>query len=248
MKHIAIVFIISLLSALSLSLVACNKPTPPPEPGPDPVVNVQIIKDGTDSNGYTIIYPDGKADERSRAMQINSLVYSIVGGDRSDYMPKADKQAEASAYEILIGDTNRDISKALAAEVNAKPEAFRWGIAVDGSSIALYAANNESWDMLLEAFTAYVKDDSLIVAGDLHRIETMSQEVYDQLQVELSNKRHAEEIFALQELIATLRKGNFYGSTKRYAWADVKDQVKKPPPKINPVVIRFNMIRATSLI
>ncbi len=233
-RTVKLVGLLVLLAILTLCLVACNEPTPPPTPGPGTVSDLEIFKDGTNPNEYTIIYPDGKANVRSDAMDVNGLVYSILGGDRNDYMPISDAQAPVSAYEILIGETNRELSKELAAKVNANTEAFRWGIAVKGNSIALYAADSIAWDMCFKAFTEYVTGDSLIVASNLYRIEVLSQEDYDQNQVDIKNEKNKEEIEELQSLIAAFREGDFYGSTKRYAWADVKDQVEKTTTEDKP--------------
>ncbi len=221
------ILVAALLAFLVLSFAACGEepPTPPPPPGPDPdptpLTEVVIFKDGEEMNKYTIIYPAGDAEAHAAADEIGRICRDVIG-----YAPyRKTDSTSVGEYEILVGETNRPVSQTLAAEVDAIGEENAWGFRVDGSALAIYAVGDLGW----ERCHAYLKDtlidgNDLVLSGTYAYTSCITAEELEEIRAEEAAKIEAQ-IQQLRDAIVQMPIENFYGSTRRYSWNSVKDQV-----------------------
>ena len=143
MKKILIYILI--LALVITGLVSCNQ-TPPdtsktPESTPklpdetDPIVETDPVIDfahinGVDISEYTIVYSNDSLDYNQRAAKyIKNQIKERTG---VNVALKADT-AKESTYEILVGETNRQLSK----ELDADTEGFEFAITASDTKIAL---------------------------------------------------------------------------------------------------------------
>ncbi len=212
-----------LLVVLLLSFAACGDEPPTPDPVPTPLTDVVIFKDGVNANGYTIIYPEGDPDAMIMAVDIGNICESVTG---VSFEPKSDESIPAGAYEILVGKTNRPVSQTLAAEVDAMSEESKWGFRIDGSSLAIYAVGDFAQDRCCSYLqnTLIVDGKDLVLSNTYAYTDRIAAEALEALRAEETAKIEAA-IQTLSTAIVQLPIENFYGSTRRYSWDSVKDQV-----------------------
>ncbi len=250
MKHsivriVCLVLSVALLAVGVSALVACGEtPTPPSVP------SVQFFKDGAAIEGktYVLIYKDGDSGAQKMANELNNAIRGAIGirlEVKSDQEP-------VGKYEILVGATNRDISKKLTSDIAKQPEGdFVWGYYVDGSSLAISAKTPETWSTGLLTDNAWtrclayfsktlVRNGSLSLKGNLRLLRTLTEAEHAEELAALEEERRQEELKAEQERLEAQEKelekllpllssefsiSDFYGSDKRYSWQEVKNEV-----------------------
>ena len=151
-----------LLITLSIvfSLCACQTPdvqtptpdttpaaTDPPTPIPQPEIN------GVALSEFAIVYAEGGTDYAKRAaLYIQSEILSRTGLQ----LPLIDDLDEARAHEIVVGETRREISKALV----ATGESSEFAILANAGSVALEA------DYFVIAAAAYYFIETYVPTDD----------------------------------------------------------------------------------
>ena len=108
---------ILILLAMLLSAVGCVKPS-------------KSFLNGVNLNEFTIVYSEDDADYSMRAAEyIKDQIYQRTKVN----VPVIEDSEPATQHEIVVGNTNRDIS----AKLDAETEGLQFSILADGSHIAL---------------------------------------------------------------------------------------------------------------
>ena len=126
-----------LLLAMLILAVACGDKKDPTEEETTKPVDPGAIVAGDDGCVFTIIYPTKWTDEEyNGAKKIGDALkekYQSSPAVKSDSLGAAD-----GAYEILVGNTNREESAKAVADLNE----YGWAITVIGNRIVINAKNN----------------------------------------------------------------------------------------------------------
>lgn len=244
-RIVCLILSIAVLTVGVSTLIACGEtPTPPSVP------SVQFFKDGAAIEGkpYVLIYKDGDTGAQKMANELNNAIRGAIG---IRLEVKSDKEP-VGKYEILVGATNREISKKLTADIAKKPDGdFVWGYYVDGNSLAISAKTPEAWNAALLTDNAWtrclayfrttlVRDGSLSLKSNLRLLRTLTEAEHAEELAAIEEERRQEELKAEQERLEAQEKelekllpllssefsiSDFYGSDIRYSWQMVKDEV-----------------------
>ena len=200
----------ALLSLAAVLFASCGKATPPP-PTPLPIVE----------NGecaFVIVYESGSTEARKQATALRSLLREAYGVALT---PVSDEEAPAE-HELLIGQTNRPLSSRLKNSL-AKGEDgdHLYGIATDGSSLALYANTQVGWDKcFLLLRESYMEEDALVALANVTKVRHLTKAAYEreleQLRAEEEEKLRLEREARIEELktaVAAFRPFMFGGTT-----------------------------------
>ena len=122
----------------------------------DGAETVYVVKDGATS--YKIVYAVEDAVSQHAAVELRSII--VMSYMDSGAIGYGNDTVAETAFEILFGKTNRQLSQDLAAKVDEKNTGKNlvWGYAERDGKIAFYAtsteARNRGFDEFLEILTA----------------------------------------------------------------------------------------------
>lgn len=229
------------------ALVACGE-----TPAPPTVPSVDFFKDGALIEGktYVIVCKDGDNGAKKMANELNNVLRGVLG-DRLEVKTDAEPVTQ---YEILVGETNRELSKKLIADINKKNEAdFVWGYYVEGSTLAIYARTPETWsaDLLTDSAwtrcldyirSTLIRNGTMSLKSNLRLIRTVTEAEHNEELAAIEEQRLQEELKAQQERLEAQQKevdkllpllssefdiSDFYGSDIRYSWDMVRAEVER---------------------
>ncbi len=203
-------FLALLLLACALCLLAACTDKPPVTPE---IPDMTIIANG--ATEYTIIYPTGSSQWNKRAADLSTLLSQT--GVRVQI---ADTMHATGDKLLYVGPAGHDLSVRLQTYLVGEAEDSLWGIAADGSAVAVYADSADSWERCLAYIqTTYLTDttfvipqvlwDLQIVTAEQKRAEQIKKE-NDTMQDELT--AYAQRIQALKDKIAAFAIADFGGS------------------------------------
>ncbi len=179
----------------------------------DEAETVEII--GAEGSDYALIFAaDARQYDQTVASELSNKVRKASG---VIIRAKADTTSETE-LEILIGDTNREFSKALLEAIRAygsSDEIFVWGYAYSGGKLAYTANCDTAFSLGAEDFLSLISEDgTLSVPSDLWVICTKSVKEYeDEIRAEEEAKKQ-EYINSLLEINAAFTDDQF--NTDKY--------------------------------
>lgn len=157
---------------------------------------VDIVKDG--KSNYAIVFSasDAFQTDADLAKELSTQIRRNYGATVR-YRP--DESTNEGDFEILIGETNRDFSAIIAADVARLTEDGNlvFIIAESDGKLACIANSNEAYAKASEALFDLLGEESFTVSEGLYVSFTMTREEYDQ---EIADKEAAEKEQKLQEL------------------------------------------------
>ena len=189
MKKNVFKVLLSLFLVLStvVTLAACRKGNEPENTEP---TMEYLIKDGI--GDYIIIYGASNTVGGRHAYSLNGELAKVTGHQLTF---KMDTEAEIKT-EILLGDTNRQLSKDLKASVEdgARSDSHLWGFAYRDGQFAFYYNSTFAFERGLEEFKAlFLKDGALVVSSDTWKKAELTLADYNQWLAEEEAKLKAEE-------------------------------------------------------
>lgn len=188
MKIFKIIAVV-LLAALCLVLASCNSGDGPAdttpadttpvieETTPAPAVMITLAQDG--QSEYTVLRSD-KADDGE--ISLFSAFYAQlcqVTGCNFEFTEAISKvEPDAAAYEILLGQTNRPESQALAEKLTAAGGA-RFGISMSENKLAVVGSTTyQTYRALDYLLTSFVKEGTLALERGFEYISEDSGKAY----------------------------------------------------------------------
>ena len=195
-KLLCMGMVITLLLVGVLALVACGGA--PSTPTPPTAKTITFTKGG--ETEYVFIYKDGDTAMLRMARSIVGDLVALTGIDRTavKILPDSD-EVETNGKEILVGETNRKLSKEQTSFINEETEDFRWSIATDGTRLSLNANSTTGWEKLREELATMVKGDRLSAKQNYKK---NSEYLYADYLADLAEK----EAIQLEELRQELNK------------------------------------------
>ena len=188
--------IFALVLTFCFGLSACKK-NDPTTPSGDPTTE-HIVKDGV--SDYVIIFSQNTNKGGSYAYAINAELGVLPGNKTLPF--KSDAETEG-AKEILLGDTNRQLSKDLKAdlEANTAADSIVWGFAYRDGKFAFYFNCQEAFDRGIKEFKSkFIKDDAFTVSTDTWvRSEVTQADIQAEIKAE-EDRLKAEEIAKREEV------------------------------------------------
>lgn len=185
MKKRRFFLLLCLVAALAASVLAgCGKTDDPPVT--DKGHKLTVTADG--ESNYAIVYPEGNVTAQKMATTFTNFLNATTG---VRIKPVSDTEPEGT-YEILIGPTNRALSSALRAKIEAmNSEDNNFGLMGGGESIALYANTTVGFEKLLDRIgKTYISGTSFSVNSKVEDVRTFTKAQYEK---ELADKAAAEE-------------------------------------------------------
>lgn len=175
--------------------------------------NVDLLSEGT----VTII-KDGKTDFRIIfSGDSSTLDQEFAASLRSDFRSRfgvnirsvSDSTVETD-YEILIGNTNRALSKELIDILNVHRDGDNlvWGIMYKDGKLAYAASSEDAFSVGQKDFLALVGEVEFAVSDNLSLLFTMTQDEYKQFLKEEQDRIEAEKDAERQKRIEELKKLN----------------------------------------
>jgi hypothetical protein len=187
-----LVFMLLLALCLGLCLTSCGKTkqpaatTTPPDTTPSevPTVYVDVVKDG--ATAYQLVQP-----ARSSFQGVSTVAFSIyeaVSRIGASIPILNDAKAEKE-LEILVGDTSRAASKAIADRVAAEASelSFYYVVAETDGKLVLYANDSAAYPFLGKYFIeTYVKDGAIRIPEGCFDLQSMTWVAYQEYLDELA--------------------------------------------------------------
>ena len=162
-----------LLALLILAFTACNKPEDE-EPK-------EVTLGESGAFGYTVVYgTNNNLGTRWATGAFKNFVYQKFG---VDIRPVNDSTIEV-ANEVLIGDTNRQLSSDLkeAAMAGHTADDDVWGFGYRDGKLAVYANSQGAFDRAMAQLEAdYLKDGKLVIPTDLWTFDVFTKAEKDEI-------------------------------------------------------------------
>ena len=197
-KLLCMGMVIALMLVGVLSLIACGGEPSTPKP---PAAKSIVFTRGGETE-YVFVHKKGDNAMLKMARSIIGDLAALTGINRASIQIIDDSaDVETNGKEILVGETNRNLSKDQITYLNEETEDFRWLIATDGTRLALNANSDIGWDKLREQLGTMVKGDRLTVKQNAVQ---KGEYLYTQYQADLDAKEAAK----LEELRQELNKKN----------------------------------------
>ncbi len=218
-KHKKSILLSSLLVLvlLAASLVAfTSRDTKKAEESHDLMLNLiseeaeQVVIASESGTDFALLFSsDSVSADQELANTLETTVYTLYG----IRMHRAiDTATEETAYEILIGDTNREasaeFSKAVLATLDAE-EDFVWGYAYINGKLMFTANNAIAYQIGGKEFVEYLTDCDFTVPSDLCVFGYKTRTQYDLELKDAADKEQEELIETLLEMNASFTDGQF---------------------------------------
>ncbi|MCQ2413840.1 MAG: heparinase II/III family protein [Clostridia bacterium] len=182
-----------------LLMASCGNtvdPTPTPQP-PKPKPAKVVIFDGSDTD-FQIVYSHTSSVDRIACEKFCKRLEDL--GITVSY--SSDLYAEEDGLEILIGQTDREISSTLKQEVveNTESGGLGWGFKFEQGQFAIYATSTDAYEEALdELFDCYFDEGILILNNHFDLISGLSANEYQTI---LAQRAEAEKIRKTAEVQA----------------------------------------------
>ncbi|MBQ7314413.1 MAG: hypothetical protein IJW83_00175 [Clostridia bacterium] len=183
-RHWLITLLILLLATLALA--SCNDDPPQPD-----VPEMTVIDEGV--TDYVIVYPVGDNTWKQRAAALSNQLK--LTGARLELVSESDAGEE---NVLLVGTVDRAPATSLCEQLaEGDAQDHLWGIAAEGSVIAIYANGDAAWERCLTyLYDTYVKDTTMKVPEDVWDLQILT---YEQLLAE----QIAQDQTAKEELLSS---------------------------------------------
>lgn len=167
------------------------------EPQPT-TVNI-VTKDGSD---YALIFSsDSVANDAVLANDLASKIYAASGVSLRA-VPDTNEETE---YEILVGNTSRQVSAQLHSEVNGMVTSDApvvWGYTYKDGKLAFTANCEDGFTIGGKDLLALVSEEgTLSVMSDLHTVKSLSAEEYREYKDSLKDEEDEERQMYIDSLI-----------------------------------------------
>ncbi len=174
---------------------------------------VYIFKDG--KTDFSLTYSSGTAEQYGKEL-FNRFAVDYDCNTIDKYLD-TDK---TNKLEIVIGDTNRDISKALKEEAEIQmvgKKDFIWGYGYRDGKLAFYANNETAFELGWKEFSdAIFKKDSVSCLEDLWEIK---YKAYTEYMAEIRAEEAAKEQAILNRITANLNPFKTKSYPTRAVWS-----------------------------
>ncbi len=144
-------------------------------------------------NQYTIIF---SSDANQLDATLATELRTALRGSGQTVTARMDTVQKEGDYEILIGNTNRQLSEDLyeTCVASVSNDSLVWGFAFRDGKFAFGAANDESFARgYKEFFDMFIRESSFVVKNDLWLIVSLSREEYDAELKEEQDRIEAEK-------------------------------------------------------
>ncbi len=165
MKKLIVIFLFLILVMGTLTaLCSCKGPTPEPTPEPNDEPDIiYIFKDGATDFALTYDSENG-SKYATKFFQKVAMIYEY------EELLRYPCSSDSNEKEIVVGDTDRQISKDLKAAAEAQATAdedFVWAYGYKDGKLGFYANNDDAYAMAWDAFLAAVcQEDALTISCD----------------------------------------------------------------------------------
>ena len=186
---------LALVFITCLALVACagiggnsnSQVTPPTESPRVPIVRDGMVTVFGAKVGFDIVYPTGSDDAKAIADSISEIA---TGRNLSAPVIVDDSSKTEGQCELLVGDTNRALSREAKALVLSKPATLSrdaWALIYKNGQLAIYAINETAYESAIEelcrkyysAGAIRVPIDAWIDGGSVTHDPYMSYDSFD---------------------------------------------------------------------
>lgn len=214
----------ALVLTLSLTAVSVGASNTEADNGVDASLcnesSVDIVKDG--KSDYVIVFA---ADTISCDNDLATLLCNLIY-EKTDVMLTVNPNVQTSEYEILLGETQRELSIELKAKIDGrvKNNSLVWGIAYRDGKLAYTASSPEAFVRGQGDLLALVTEKGFTVSEDIYVITGISREAYEE-ELRLEEERleaekeaqKAAEIERFKKLNASFDSALFGESTANFA-------------------------------
>ncbi|MBR2465475.1 MAG: InlB B-repeat-containing protein [Clostridia bacterium] len=209
---------------LTVLLLKQNAETAPTDIAKDDLTVRTVSEEKTvlvPGNDYTIIF---SSDDNQLDAEIATKLRSSLSKSGQRVNARSDAVQKEGKYEILIGNTNRELSSVLqeACENAVSNNSLVWGFAFRDGKFAFAAADNTSFERgSNDLFELFITDDfSFEVPSDLWLIVSLSRAEYEEELKAEQDRIEAEKEAERQKRIEALK-----GEIANFTYADFTDYV-----------------------
>ena len=153
---------------------------------------LDVVKDG--ASDFQVVYAaaDGTAQDSATADEL-IVLFRAMGATRVRSIP--DSIAEEKEHEILLGETVRQLSKDLMADVKAAdPEAVHvWIVAEKDGKVAVVANCDKAYDRAKAELLAFATEDGFALPVGYYSFNSMTQAEID-AEIEANKEKIIEEL------------------------------------------------------